>query len=315
VQRVVKGAVVTRPENSTRPESLVAIGNFDGVHRGHQYLLTAVVQEAAQLGLAPKVMTFDPHPSAVLGRSVEPALTRIELKVAYLRAVSPALQVVVRRFDVALAEMSPRQFVSEILLDEHNARRVIVGDNFRFGKGRAGDLDALVRLGGELGFSAAALPLLTDELGAISSSRIRALVADGDVERASELLGRPHLICGDVVAGHRLGRTLGFPTANLGGVVELLPANGVYACRVSIPQLGDERLDGVCNIGTRPTVGGGALNVEVHLLDVERQLYGQALQISLVGRLRAEQRFDGLDALREQIGRDVSHARELLAKP
>jgi riboflavin kinase/FMN adenylyltransferase len=303
--------VVTSSENGS-PPSLVAIGNFDGVHRGHQYLLDVVVRQAARLGLQPKVMTFDPHPSAVLARKVQPALTRTPLKVSYMQRVSPALEVVVQRFDTTLAEMSPEQFVSEVLLAKHHAQRVIVGENFRFGKGRAGDLDALVRLGSELGFSAAALPLLADELGAISSSRIRTLVAAGDVAAASELLGHPHVLSGEVVPGHRLGRTLGFPTANLGGVIELLPDNGVYACWVSIPERSAEPLPAVCNIGTRPTVGGSELRVEVHVIDHDEQLYGSTLHVALIERLRGEQRFEDTDALREQIRRDVSQAREAL---
>ncbi len=293
-------------------ESLLAIGNFDGVHRGHQYLLQRVVEEANELGLQPKVMTFHPHPSVVLGRSTLPVLTSVDRKVARLQDISPSLEVLVETFDRALASMSPRQFAEEMLVGRHHVRRVVVGANFRFGKGRAGDLQTLRELGAELGFSADSLQLLSDGGEPISSTRVRGLVNSGDVEEAARLLGAPHELWGEVVAGDRLGRTLGFPTANLGSVAELLPSNGVYACRVSIPALGRRDLPAVCNIGTRPTLGQQTVQVEVHVLGLEAELYGHELGVLLISRIRDEKVFENLGALAEQIAIDVEQARIVL---
>jgi riboflavin kinase/FMN adenylyltransferase len=253
-------------------------------------------------------MTFDPHPSRVLGRQGQPVLTRLELKLDRLRAISPELVVVVQAFDDKLAQMSAEQFVAEILVRKHAPMRVIVGDNFRFGQGRLGSLETLVHLGEIYGFSAAALPLLSERDAAISSSRIRELLGDGDVESANALLGSEHTLWGEVVHGERLGRELSFPTANLAGVEELLPKNGVYAGWVDVPSLGVRRQPAVCNIGTRPTVGGHELAVEAHLMNFDAELYGHRVALSFVQRLRDERRFDGLDALRGQIKDDISRA-------
>ncbi len=293
-------------------ESLLAIGNFDGVHRGHQYLLARVVQEAAERGLQPKVMTFHPHPAEVLGRRTLPVLTRIENKVERLRAISAELQVAVETFDLALAGMSPQQFAEEVLVKRHHVRRVVVGANFRFGKDRTGNLETLQELGSRLGFSAAALPLLSESGAVISSTRIRGLLTEGEVTLAAQLLGRPHELWGEVIAGKQLGRQLGFPTANLGAVAELLPKNGVYACSVTIPSTGQQRLPAVCNIGTRPTLGSERVEVEVHLLAFEGELYGKTVGVALKSRLRDERAFGDLDALREQIALDAQQAAAVL---
>jgi riboflavin kinase/FMN adenylyltransferase len=292
---------------------LLAIGNFDGVHRGHQALLGHLLSEAVALGLEPSLMTFDPHPAQVLGKRVIAPLTDLSRKRQLLSSVAPTLEVLVQPFDLTLAQMEPERFVRELLVDGYRVQRVVVGANFRFGKDRKGDLSTLMALGAELGFSAAAMPLVTDGGEVISSSRIRALVQAGEVVAAAGLLGRPHRLTGSVVQGRQLGRQLGFPTANLDAVPELLPALGVYACRVyaSAPAL--RAWPAVCNIGMRPTVDGTALSVEVHLLAFSGDLYGRSLGVDLVQRLREEKRFAGIDALREQITRDVVEAQAVLS--
>jgi riboflavin kinase/FMN adenylyltransferase len=298
------------------PSRLVAIGNFDGVHRGHQYLVAQVLAEATAHNLRPSILTFDPHPAVVLGRPLLPPITRLETKLKLLQGLSPNLDVLVEPFSLELAQMTPREFAQRILIEQHAAGRVLVGANFRFGRDRAGTLSTLQSVGAELGFSAAALPLLQQAGDAISSSRVRSALANGDVAEAAALLGRPHAVQGSVVHGQHLGRTLGFPTANLGETEELLPANGVYSCRVRNLAASAHSYDAVCNLGLRPTVGaaGGApvRKLEVHLLGVEVDLYGLELRVEFIGRIRAEERFSGVDALRVQITRDIEVAREQL---
>lgn len=295
---------------------LIAIGNFDGVHRGHQHLLSAVVKQAHARGLSPMVLTFDPHPSVVLGRSELPLLTRIETKVALLRGQSSALDVVVHPFTRELAALSPEGFVRDVLVGRYEAGHVVVGSNFRFGAGRAGHLESLQVLGRQYGFSAEALPLLEGNGLPISSSRIRQLLATGQVDVAAQLLGRPHVTQGEVVHGDAIGRTIGFPTANLGGIAELVPGFGVYACRVNIVGQGQPQgLMAASSIGVRPTLdqsGPPPVRVEVHLLDQSLDLYGRTLAVSWVARLRGEERFPSLEALKAQIASDVDHARQIL---
>ena len=290
--------------------SLVAIGNFDGVHIGHQAVLSGAVKEAATRGLAPLVLTFHPHPSVVLGRGARPMLTSIERKVELIARVGDALAVVIEPFTKELAAHTPRQFVEDLLARQLGAKLVIVGQNFRFGNRRAGDLDTLRELGGELGFEARAEPLVGDDAGAFSSTRVRDALARGDLSTVERLLGRPHSLCGVVIVGDRRGRALGFPTANLGDVPEALPPHGVYVCAVDrVDAGGASRLaGGVANIGVRPTVAAGAA-IEVHLFDFEGDLYGERLRMHLLRRLRAEKKFSGLDELKTQIERDCAEAR------
>jgi len=304
-----------------RPPTLVAIGNFDGVHRGHIEVLSRAGREANESGAVALALTFDPPPAVVLGRKIPAPLTPLARKIELIESAVPTLRVRVRVFDHALAESSPEQFAREVLCAELGAVRVVVGENFRFGKGRSGDLTTLHALGAELGFTAHAMDLAGDAKGVWSSTRVRNAIARGDWADVEDVLGRPHALSGVVVRGDQRGRTIGFPTANLGDVGEVLPPNGVYAVLV-------DRLDrmegpralarGVANIGVRPTVRGG-FSTEVHLLDfdegteADRDLYGSRLRIHLMAFLRGERKFDGLDALKSQIAADASRARELLA--
>jgi riboflavin kinase/FMN adenylyltransferase len=316
--------------------SVVVIGNFDGVHRGHQAVLRQARGLADAGGLGCVVLTFDPHPSEVLGRGAPPRLTTLERRVALLRAHG-ATRVAVEPFTMELAAWSPERFVNELLAARLGTRVVVVGQNFRFGNKRGGDFDALRALGREAGFDAVAAEVAGDDEGPFSSTRVRDAIGAGEVERAAGVLGRPHALSGIVEHGDARGRTIGFPTANLGGVGEMLPPYGVYAVRVSKAEGGDagsgtgtgtgtgvsaaagggagaEAWGGVMNLGVRPTVGGTALRVEVNLFDFEGDLYGDRLRVELVARLRGEQKFAGIDELRAQIARDAASARETLAR-
>jgi riboflavin kinase/FMN adenylyltransferase len=294
------------------PECVLVVGNFDGVHRGHRAVLDAAIAEARALGVVPAVLTFDPHPNAVVGAAAPPALTTIERRAELLFELGIE-RVYVRHFDAELAQWPAERFVRELVLGGLRARVVFVGENFRFGAARTGDFALLERTAKEAGSEARAHPLAHDPSGAYSSTRARRHIADGDVAGAATVLGRPHAISGTVVHGAARGRTIGFPTANLANVAELLPADGVYAVRVDLPS--GERRDGVMNIGVRPTVGGApSRSVEVYLLDFAGDLYDHPVRVHVVARLRGEERFAGLDALKAQIAKDVEQARVALAE-
>ncbi len=315
------------------PGRLVAIGNFDGVHRGHQAVLDGAAREARSRGLEPLVLTFDPHPAAVIGRGAPAVLTLPSRKIELIERAQPGVRVAVQRFDRAFASQSPEAFADRVLVRELSARLVIVGKNFRFGQGRAGDFDVLSALGAQLGFETRSHSLVGDDRGTFSSTRVREAIAAGDLDAASAVLGRPHAISGAVVRGDQRGRTIGFPTANLAEVKEALPPFGVYAVAVDrVMRSGDDRsagstpdssaspprseaiAGGVANIGVRPTVKEGAPpSIEVHLFDFDGDLYGAELRVHLLARLRGEQRFSGLDALRAQIVNDAAAARAVLA--
>jgi riboflavin kinase/FMN adenylyltransferase len=298
-----------------RVPSLVAIGNFDGVHRGHAAVLAAARSEALQGGLRPRVLTFDPHPAQVLGRGVMPVLTTSGRKVSLLLRASPELEVIVEPFTLELSRSSPEDFARDVLAERLQARVVIVGENFRFGHDRRGDLALLRSLGRSLGFDAHALPMVSDSEGLFSSTRVRDALKRGDIDAAERCLGRPHSLSGRVVHGDGKGRSIGVPTANLDAVPEALPPYGVYACLVDQEESSGEGralARGVLNIGVRPTREAG-FSVEVHLLDFEGDLYGVGLRVHLVQRIRDEQRFSSLEALTRQIHGDVARARELLA--
>ena len=294
--------------------ALVIIGNFDGVHRGHQAVLGASALAAKRAGLEPVVLTFHPHPAEVLGRGVLPSLTTLERKIELITRVDPAFAVVVEPFDAELARVEPEEFAERLLVRELGAKSVVVGQNFRFGRNRAGDLPALSRLGESLGFEVRAEPLHGDAAGAYSSTRVRAALARGDLDEVNEALGRPHSLSGSVIRGAGRGRSLGVPTANLGPVPEALPPYGVYACLVDRLLADGPRAlaRGVANVGVRPTVGAG-FGVEAHLFDLDEDLYGAVLRVHLVKRLREERRFPGVSELKAQIERDIAEARAALA--
>lgn len=296
--------------------SVVVIGNFDGVHRGHQAVLEAVGRLGHERELAPKLLTFEPHPAVTLGRPAPALLTRWPRKIELAGRACPGVEVVVREFTSEFASQTPEEFVARVLVGELGARAVMVGLNFRFGRGRSGGTAELEAFGERHGFELLAEPLVCDDAGPWSSSRVRALIAAGDVEGAMRMLGRPHMLSGSVAHGDARGRTIGFPTCNLPDVAEALPANGVYA--VLVDRLDDGRAvalaKGVANLGVRPTVAAGTKPLfEVHLFDRDESLYGVDLRVHLVARLREEKRFAGLDELKAQIARDALEARTALA--
>jgi riboflavin kinase/FMN adenylyltransferase len=291
--------------------SVVTIGNFDGVHRGHRVLLRRAVDAAHDVGVRAVAITFDPHPAAVLRPGSEPlGIQPLDRRIDELLSVGVDL-VLVLPFTRELSSLEPGEFVERVLVDRLEAVKVIVGANFRFGHKASGDVVTLSDAGERHGFALEAVTLLELDGAPISSSEVRRRIGeDGDMRWANRALGRAFTLAGEVVRGDQRGRTIGFPTANIEIPGDrLLPANGVYA---GIATVGDARFAAVTNVGTRPTFDGEGVTVEVHLLDADVDLYGEHLEVSFVHWLRGERRFDGVDALREQIAEDASRARDLV---
>jgi riboflavin kinase/FMN adenylyltransferase len=288
----------------------VALGNLDGVHRGHAHLLRAA--HAARPDAPCCVLTFEPHPRELFRPDDPPFRLTDAAERARLLGAHGVRTIYQLPFDAAFSQIDADTFVTAILHEGIAARQVVCGPDFAFGHRRGGDVSLLAARCEALGIGLTVVTPLADAAGPISSSRIRRALQDGYPDRAAALLGRAWAITGTVTEGDRRGRTLGFPTANipLGRLLE--PARGVYAVRVRLP---DGSLHpGVANIGRRPTLGGDPVSrLEAHLFDFAGDLYGQPLAVSLEHFLRGEQRFAGLDALREQIGRDAAAARDLLA--
>ena len=291
--------------------SVVTVGAFDGVHRGHQALLGRAAALARAEGVPAVAFTFHPHPAKVLAPAAAPPLiVSIEERARLLRAMGMDY-VVVQPFDAALAEVSAEAFLRDYLLGPLAPRHVVVGFNFAYGKGRRGDRATLEAAGRAHGFTVDVVAPVEVDGAVCSSTRVRARLLAGDVPGAARLLGRPPFLTGTVVPGDQRGRTIGFPTANVDPEPELLPSAGVYATRV-VWDGQPVGLPSVCNIGRRPTFGGGDVTVEVHVLDFEGDLYGRRLRVELVGRLREERRFDGRGALVAQLHQDVASARAVL---
>jgi len=288
----------------------ITVGNFDGVHLGHQELLAATVRHARQLGGPAIAITFDPPPIALLYPAArKPPLSTLEEKVARLHAAG-ADHVIVLRTEPALLALSPEAFFEDVILCLAKSRAVVEGYNFRFGRGRAGDTNTLRALCHQHGVLFEELPPLLEDGEPISSSRVRSAVASGDVTSATRWLGRPYAIEGFVETGAKRGRTIGFPTANLGDVQSVTPAVGVYAVRVIV----DGRVwPAAANLGPNPTFGEDARKLEVHLIDFTGDLYGKKLRVEFITRLRDTRPFASIADLVEQLKLDVQAARTILS--
>jgi riboflavin kinase / FMN adenylyltransferase len=293
------------------------LGNFDGVHLGHQVVVRRAVEEARSRGLRAVAVTFDPHPRAVLRPGSEPKLlTVLEVREELLLGCGVD-EVRVLRFDLDLSKKSPEDFVREVLVGELGAGVVVVGENFRFGYKASGDVKDLDRHMRDAGGEAYAVPtyVLGDAAGsgeAINSTRIRMLLHDGEAREAARLLGRPYSLRGVVVEGDKRGHALGFPTANvLPGSVALVPGRGVYAGHVRV---GEERYGACTNVGVAPTFERRESRVEAYLLNYEGDLYGEVIDVTFEERLRPEKQFSGVYELKEQIARDVAEARRVVGR-
>lgn len=290
---------------------VATIGNYDGIHRGHQRVL-AQVRDLAKSKRAPSlIISFEPTPLEFFRPDVAPArLTRFREKYRLLKAcgLDGFLHL---RFNRHFADLSPDEFILEILVNGIAVSSLVVGDDFRFGRDRGGDFETLCQAGVEQGFEVSRVATIeSDEGTRISSSAIRSCLATGELEDAAQMLGRPYSMTGRVIRGQELGRTLGYPTANLELHRRNCPLQGIYAVRVH--GVGGEPLSGVSSLGTRPTVGGETLLLETHIFDFDDDIYGQYIDIEFVAKIREELYFDSLSALTEQMHDDAAKAREIL---
>jgi riboflavin kinase / FMN adenylyltransferase len=296
-----------RPSRWTAP--VLALGNFDGLHRGHRKILERVRRVAGERGATPVVMTFDPHPPRIVRPDKAPPLLMTKAQKLEALADAGVQGAAIVRFTDELSRWDPESFVRTVLVDWLHIAEVWVGANFLFGRDRAGNFTLLRALGARYGFKAEKIDPVRYKDFVVSSTRIRRLVSEGRVDEAGALLGHQYAIDGTVVHGDHRGRTIGFPTANLCSENELLPPNGVYA---TTARVGAIVLPAVTNIGTRPTVDrSGKTHIETHVFNLDKDLYGAPLRIGFVQRLRDERSFESLEALRAQIEADCQRARVL----
>jgi riboflavin kinase/FMN adenylyltransferase len=299
--------------------SVVTIGVFDGVHRGHQTIVGRAAELARELGLPVAVITFDPHPDEVVRPGSHPLLLCSPKRRAELLAGLGVDAVMIFPFTLEVSRMGPDEFVQSVLVDRLHAARVIVGENFRYGHRARGDVALLQELGDKYDFEAEGVPLVANG-ETISSSNIRERLAAGDVESAHRSLGRPHRVEGVVVRGHRRGRALGFPTANLEvSPHTAIPSDGVYAgwleCFPVDPATGESRWPAAISIGTNPTFEGVERSVEAYALDRDDlDLYGEHVAVDFAARIRDTLKFDSIDALVAEMHRDVAKAREITTR-
>ncbi|MBN9402207.1 MAG: bifunctional riboflavin kinase/FAD synthetase [Burkholderiales bacterium] len=306
------------PRHDSTAPSAVTIGNFDGVHRGHQAILAQVRERAGALGLVPTVMTFAPHPRAFFARKgqrpelIPTQISSLRDKVALL-AEHGMRQIAVQRFDQRLADMGPEDFIRRLLVRGLNTRWLLVGEDFRYGHKRSGDIDLLRRMGREHGFEVRTLAAVADDQGQrISSSALRTALAVGNLERSGELLGAPYRIGGHVIHGRKLGRDLGFPTLNLRVPEPCAARSGIYVVRVH--GLDERPLPGVASLGVRPTVTrDGTLLLETHILDRRVAAYGTLVCVAFLEFLRDEEPFPDLTTLTAAIRQDAQGARDYFA--
>jgi len=289
---------------------VLTLGNFDGVHLGHQAIFAKVVERAGEINGTSIAFTFEPHPLKVLAPERSPRLLNtFHGKMKLFEAAGIEI-VICANFTRAFADQNPEDFAREVLSEKIGVREVYVGYDYAFGRGREGSIESLRKMGQVLGFAVGIVEPVKVGGFVVSSSLVRDRISGGRVEAAAELLGRHYAIEGEVVHGSHRGHTLGFPTANLHTANELLPEFGVYAVLVEVD---GRRLKGVASIGVRPTFDSGPVSIEVYIFEFDNDLYGRQMEISFVSRLRGEEKFEDIDSLVRQIHKDVSDAKTVLA--
>ena len=288
---------------------VATIGNFDGVHVGHQAVLRQLMTKARELSLPAVVITFEPQPQEFFRPQLAPArLTRLREKLQALQPLDVD-RVLCLNFNQHLADFSAEEFVQHLLIDGLEVRYLVVGDDFRFGKGRTGDFAYLSEAGSRYGFQIANTHSYTVDGQRVSSTLIRKALAEGELTAVAKLLGRPYSMCGRVAHGDKRGRTIGFPTANIYVHRHNTPIWGVYA--VQMHGVASRPVNGVANIGTRPTVGGTKTLLEVHLFEFDRDIYGNHVAVNFLKKIRDEKRFESFEALKQQIHKDAADARAI----
>jgi len=294
------------------PQSVLTVGTFDGVHRGHQAIIEYLRTRSREKEGVSTLVSFDPHPRSVVHGKDVPLLTTVRERADILEELGIDRLVVIP-FSEEFAQLKPEKYVTEVLVQRIGLQEITVGYDHRFGRNRAGDVDLLRKLGPDYGFQVDVIPAQEVDHDVVSSRRIRTVLREeGDVEKAEELLGRPYQLEGVVARGEGRGRQIGYPTANLAlqDARKLIPKRGVYATLVQLPD--GSRHGGMMNIGRRPTFDGMDVTVEVHLFDFDGDLYGERLSVQFLQRLRDEQKFDSPDALVMQLSEDEQHCRSIV---
>ena len=292
---------------------VVTIGNFDGVHQGHQALLRLLAEEAGKNNTPACLLSFDPLPHEYFSKNKPaPRLTSARERYTTIVELDEPLRpdmLLILRFDNTLAQLTAEEFVTQVLVDALAVRAVVVGDDFHFGKGRTGNYDFLKAAGDKYGFEVLALSTHSVDNMRVSSTAIRQALLNDRLFEAERMLGRPYRICGRVAHGDKRGRTIGFPTANVRLNRPAIPLSGVYSVTLCSPVLGD--VPGIANIGRRPTVDGVRDQLEVHLFDFEKDIYGMNVCVSFHQKIRAEKKFESFELLKQQIELDCVRAREM----
>jgi riboflavin kinase/FMN adenylyltransferase len=310
--QLVRGLHNLKPEHRN---CAVTIGNFDGVHQGHQALLRLLADKAKAKNIPACLMSFDPLPHEYFAQNKPaPRLTSARERYTSIAELDQSVRpdmLLILRFDDALAQLTAEEFVSHVLVDALAARAVVIGDDFRFGKGRRGDYDFLKAAGDRYGFEVLSLSTHSVDNMRVSSTGIRQALLENRLCDAERMLGRPYRICGRISHGDKRGRTIGFPTANIRLNRPAIPLSGVYTVTLCSPELGD--VPGIANIGKRPTVNGVRDQLEVHLFDFEQDIYGMNVCVSFHQKIRDEKKFESFELLKQQIQLDCVRARELHA--
>ena len=289
---------------------VLTIGNFDGVHRGHAEVISKLVKKARKLNVPATLMTFEPQPQEMFrGNSAPARLSTLRDKIVLLEELGIDRLVCIN-FNTKFAEMSAKDFIEKLLVKSLGVKYLVVGDDFCFGKGRVGNFEMLRTSGEQHQFAVVSMQsfLLGDKR--VSSTEIRESLVKGKMEQARRLLGHPFILCGRVAHGQKIGRTLGFPTANIALKRQVSPVRGVFAVKLYWDN--SDVYDGVANVGFRPTVNGQKCQLEVHIFDFDGDLYGRTVEVELVAKIRDEQPFQSLEALKTQINNDVNKAKDLL---
>lgn len=285
---------------TTSKKTIVTLGTFDGVHVGHTAILDKICKAAYSEGLESVILTFFPHPRLIVSDNYDiKLLNTIEEKAALLEKKG-IQNFIIHPFDKTFSELSPREFVTQVLVEKLNIQKIIIGHDHKFGKDRAADFNDLINFGKEFGFEVEEISAQQINEVSVSSTKIRNSLLEGNISLANKYLGYPYILTGNVVKGNQLGRTIGFPTANIEipEDYKLIPKNGVYIVTANV---NDETVFGMMNIGVKPTLGENKLSIEVHLLDFDKDIYNQKIQVHVLERLRDEQKFESFEALKLQL--------------
>ena len=288
---------------TTTKKTIVTLGTFDGVHIGHNAILDKICKVAKYENLESVILTFFPHPRKIVSNNYDiKLLNTIEEKSVLLEKIG-IQNFIVHPFDKTFSELSPREFVTQVLVEKLNIQKIIIGHDHKFGKDRAADFNDLINFGKEFGFEVEEISAQQINEVSVSSTKIRNSLLEGNISLANEYLGYPYVLTGNVVKGNQLGRTINFPTANIEIPEEykLIPKNGVYIVTVNVS---NQTVFGMMNIGVKPTLGENKLSIEVHLLDFDKDIYNQKIQVHILERLRDEQKFESFEALKLQIELD-----------